>query len=184
MADKKTRFQHRMQDFILKTKAMLLASLLKLLDYAEAEDVMQEAYLKVFIALESGKTIEARPYLFAVAKNMAISRLRHKQVVSKNESNISYLFTQQLTRQSTEQLVAIDEQKLDLVEAVNTLPPICRQIFIMRKFKDISHCEIAKLMNISPKTVENHIAKGMKLCRKYLIVKHGSNISDQQVKKK
>ena len=158
-----------MKDFIRQTKAMLLATLCRLLDYAEAEEVMQDAYLKVFIALEEGKAIEPRPYLFRVAKNMAISRLRHKKIESKNESNVSYLHELQISRSSTEQQAINAQQKLILLDAVNTLPPICRQIFVMRKIEEKSHSEIAEIMNVSTKTVENHLAKGMQFCRKYMM---------------
>jgi RNA polymerase sigma factor (sigma-70 family) len=100
---------------------------------------------------------------------MAISRLRHKKIESKNESNVSYLHELQISRSSTEQQVIDAQQKLTLLDAVNTLPPICRQIFVMRKIEEKSHSEIAEIMNVSPKTVENHLAKGMQLCRKYMM---------------
>jgi RNA polymerase sigma-70 factor (ECF subfamily) len=175
------RFELKMRNFILQTRNLLLATLLKLLNFAEAEEVMQDAYLKVFIALENNEPIEPRPFLFAVAKNMAISRLRHKQVESKNESSISYLYKHQSTDYNAERIAEKNEQKLELLEAINTLPVVCRQVFIMRKIKEQSHSEIAATMNISTKTVENHIAKGMQLCRSYMIKKQ--SVTTKQVNK-
>lgn len=54
------------------------------------------------------------------------------------------------------------------MEAINTLPPICRQVFVQRKLHGKCHNSIAAMLGISTKTVENHITKGLRLCRDYI----------------
>ncbi|MDN4503804.1 RNA polymerase sigma factor [Alteromonadaceae bacterium BrNp21-10] len=156
-----------MAEFYKETSVMLLAALCKLLNTAEAEEVMQEAYLEVYLSLKAKKQIEPRPFLFRVARNIAISRLRHRQVVTKSANDVSGIYVGTQRDPSAQQIN--NEDKALLLAAVNTLPYACRQVFVMRKLQGKSHAEIAQIMHISVKTVENHLATGMKLCRQFII---------------
>jgi RNA polymerase sigma-70 factor (ECF subfamily) len=155
-------------EFMAQTRAILMSTLRRMLEPSEAEEVMQEAYLKVFVALNEGRPIEARPFLFKVARNLAISRLRHHKVVEAASEQVQQYQQVQMERVSTERQASLEQEQALLLQAVNALPPVCRQVFVFRKFEGKSHAEIALAMNISNKTVENHLTKGMRLCREYL----------------
>ncbi len=164
-----------MADFFKQTSNVLLAALRKLLESSEAEEVMQEAYVEVYLGLKAGKEIEPKPFLFRVARNIAISRLRHKKVVERSATQVSEFYTG--AEKSPQALQTDVEEKALLLEAVNSLPYICRQVFVMRKLHGKTHAEIAQMMHISLKTVENHLATGMKLCRQYIIKRTNNNIA-------
>src|SRR5262249_8733729 len=55
-----------------------------------------------------------------------------------------------------------------LQEAIDRLPPKCREIFLLSRFSKLSYKEIASSLDISPKTVENQLGKALKLLRAYL----------------
>ena len=48
---------------------------------------------------------------------------------------------------------------------INELPPACRRVFLMSRKEELSHKEIAGLLDISTKTVENQITKALKYLR-------------------
>ena len=75
-----------------------------------------------------------------------------------------------------EQEVVDEEDKRLLLNAINTMPPICRKVFVLRKIEGFSHSEIATQLHISKNTVENHITKGMKLCREYILSNYPQRI--------
>ena len=52
--------------------------------------------------------------------------------------------------------------------AVDSLPPVCRRAFVLRKVYKLSHGEIAEVLGITPSTIEKHVVKGMIRCRDYL----------------
>ncbi len=60
-----------------------------------------------------------------------------------------------------------------LKEAINKLPPKCKEVFILSKFEKMKYKVIAENLGISIKTVENHISKAYSELRKnlqYLLV--------------
>lgn len=52
--------------------------------------------------------------------------------------------------------------------ALNQLAPRCKEVFILHRFKGLSHKEIADQLNIAPKTVENHMVNALLALRKNL----------------
>jgi len=57
------------------------------------------------------------------------------------------------------------EQKIHKI--IDELPDKCRQIFIMSRVYELSHKEIATILEVSPKTVENQVGLALKFIRKY-----------------
>lgn len=159
-----------MVDFMSTTRPVLFSVLLDMVDKDEAEEIAQEAYLKVFIAMKADRVEKPSAFLLKVAKNFAISKLRHKKVENNHALNVSgYVDIQPTPQIKPDEIIDENARNQILISAINQLPPACRQVFIYRKLEDKSHAEIAKLMQISTKTVENHLSKGMLLCRKYLL---------------
>jgi RNA polymerase sigma-70 factor (ECF subfamily) len=54
-------------------------------------------------------------------------------------------------------------------EALNELPEQCRTVFQLSRFEDMKYREIADKLDISIKTVENHMGKALKVLRTKLI---------------
>lgn len=168
-------FEQLFSQFIESTRPKLLAYVLRLLPVAEAEEVLQETHLKFYylalaqfgITNTSNTLSQLTPLMFSIAKNLALSRIRHQKVILKYKQRIEDSRTH--TEASAEISALENNEKERLQAAISNLPPICRQVFVQRKIHNKSHAEIAKAFNISTKTVENHISKGLKLCREFMI---------------
>lgn len=55
-----------------------------------------------------------------------------------------------------------------LENVLQEMPPKCREVFRMSKLQRMKYKEIASRLNISEKTVENHIGKAIKIIRAYI----------------
>lgn len=105
-------------------------------------------------------------YLFTVAKNNALKRLRDKKYSQKLFSNAMDISELNL---NIEALLSVDTSVCAFMdieqiiqETLSSLPPQCRKVFELSRFQEMKNREIAEELNISIKTVEGHISKGIK----------------------
>lgn len=123
----------------------------------EAKEVAQEAYVKVLrLGEKPGAASFMRSYLFRVAENLAIDRLRQRQ--SRSRLDQLDVFDEILEDSGTERAV-LAEQELALIEAaIAELPEKYRQAFRLVRLEDRSFPEAAALMGISERMVRKYIA--------------------------
>jgi RNA polymerase sigma factor (sigma-70 family) len=93
-----------------------------------------------------------------------LSWLRHRQVVPIEL--VADLESLELLdeRGQVEEIVNSHQELALLTAAMASLPTRCRQVFTLRKVYGLSQKEIAAELDISENTVEQHLAKGMRLC--------------------
>jgi RNA polymerase sigma-70 factor (ECF subfamily) len=75
---------------------------------------------------------------------------------------------------SSEVCVAARQELRALQAALDGLPPRCRQIVMLRKIEGLSQKEVANQMGISVDTVENQVAKGMRLLTQAMSGRRGA----------
>ena len=142
-----------------------------------ADDLAQEAFLRAFAA-ESRLVIEApEAFLFKVARNLALNEIARQSAMATEP--LGDLERQDVLEDSS-QAAADDvvdgrERIRLLARAIAALPPQCAKVFILRKMQGLSQKEIAVRLNISVRTVENHVAVGLSRCRAYMRA-HGDTV--------
>lgn len=126
-----------------------------------AEDMVQEVFVKVWKNRESLNEFKStKAYLFTAANNIAIDYFRKKKMDSVDiddyENAAFYRF----------------EQDFDIPEhikkAIDKLTPMQRNVFYLSRFEGMKHAEISEILNISKRTVENHISRALLTLRKNL----------------
>ncbi len=134
----------------------------------DIEDVVQEAYLRAFVA-ESKREIEApKAYLFRIAKNVALSRLSSKsQQITDYLEEVSATAVLDTAPPADSEVVAIELLGL-YCEAIATLSEKCREVFLMRKVYGLPHREIARRMSLSLSSVEKYLRQGILACDAYI----------------
>lgn len=124
-----------------------------------AEDIVQEAFLKTYQQYDQVKT--PRAFLFTAARNLAFDS--HRQTRAQKTDAIADVEKSDALQpgESLETGELSEERSRLLREAVERLPPQCRAAFALRFFHACSYKEIAERMGVTPKTVENHIARAV-----------------------
>jgi RNA polymerase sigma factor (sigma-70 family) len=141
-----------------------------------ADDLAQEAFLRAFAA-ESRRLIEApKAFLFKVAKNLALNELARRSAMAIEP--LGDFEGQEVLEDSsqvaTDDVVDSRERIRLLASAIAALPPQCAKVFILRKMQGMSQKEIAVRLNISVRTVENHVSVGLSRCRAYMRANGGA----------
>ncbi len=130
---------------------------------AEVADLRQETYARVYEAAQRERPTLVKPFLFQISRNLMIDRLRKQSVVSL-ETMADFDWTNVSDdKPSSEAYVAARQELRLLQEALDGLPPRCRQVVLMRKVEGLSQKDVARQMGITVDTVENQLAKGMRL---------------------
>lgn len=132
-------------------------------DKQATEDIAQDAFF-VLWEKRSEVNTSVKAYLYRAAINKAFNYLeRNKRWVRKELEEGWYDFVP--TANTTEQELAFKETEKTIHEALDTLPPACKTVFVMSRMEEMSYKEIAEVLNISIKTVENQIGKALKIMR-------------------
>jgi RNA polymerase sigma factor (sigma-70 family) len=134
---------------------------------ADVDELLQETYTHLLTAGAAKNREEIRSiraFALTVARNVALSWLRHRQVVPIEL--VADLEQLELLdeRSQVDEIVNSHQELALLAAAVAQLPARCRQVFTLRKVYGLSQKEIASALKISENTVEQHLAKGVRLC--------------------
>jgi RNA polymerase sigma factor (sigma-70 family) len=141
---------------------------------AEISDLRQEAYARVYEAAQRERPLLVKPFLFQITRNLMIDRLRRQSVVSLESMTDFEWLNVSDDKPSSEAYVAARQELRLLQTALDELPPRCRQVVLMRKVEGLSQKEVAKRMGITIETVENQVAKGMRLLAQALGDRRGA----------
>jgi RNA polymerase sigma factor (sigma-70 family) len=147
---------------VLPLEAALMQFLRRSLSNAcDADDLCQDVYVRVYQAALEKIPNPAKPFVFTVARNLLLNRARHEAVVSIEAVADLEALNIVKDEPGTDRWVIAREELRRLEDALNRLPPRCRQAFVLRKIEGLSQREIAQRMGISEKTVERHISDGI-----------------------
>jgi RNA polymerase sigma factor (sigma-70 family) len=129
----------------------------------DIDDVVQETYARL-VALESVDGIrDARTYTFQVAYSIVISQIRRARIVSIRANADVEQLNIAAPDISAEHVLEARDELTELVAALASLPDKCRTVFAFRRIEGLSQRETAKRLGISEKTVEKHMARGIRL---------------------
>lgn len=135
---------------------------------ADAADVSQEAFLRVYAAELGGQTPVSEALLYTVARNLALSELR-KRTTRATDTMGDMDVLGVIAPGANPEAQMEERQLIDAVEAaMQRMAPKCLEVFQLRKIDNLSHAEIGQRLEISTKTVERHITRALQLCHEAL----------------
>ena len=130
-------------------------------DPAEAEDAVQEAFVKAFYALESfedGRPF--KPWLLRIVTNEAHSRrrsvVRHARLTLRAQENMTIQ-----TMPSPESRFLASERSDTLIRELNKLPEIDRLMISYRYFLDLTPSEMAETFGKPPGTIRSRLFRAL-----------------------
>lgn len=146
----------------------------------EAEDVLQEAFIKIFKKIKDFRSDSSLYYwMKRIVVNTALNHRRSKL----------YLFpmvdVSELKNQVGQRFTLSDHDFKDLLKMIQELPSGCQVIFNLFAVEGYSHKEIAKKLNISEGTSKSQYARARSLLRQKInedkkrAYKANSNVGDK-----
>jgi RNA polymerase sigma-70 factor (ECF subfamily) len=135
----------------------------------DAENIVQDVFLYLLKQKYPLETIlHIQPFLFELVKRKCIDFMRREVMMADKRQNIRDIHTEE-HRYNMYAMEAFDERDADdealfyrLEKAIQSLPPQCREVFLLCKRDGLSHKTVAGKFNISAATVNNHIVQAIK----------------------
>ncbi|RWB77100.1 MAG: RNA polymerase sigma factor [Mesorhizobium sp.] len=138
---------------------------------AEAEDVVQEAYMRAFSSLAAFRgEASLSTWLSRIVINEALGRLRkRRRIVAMPENPEARIIPFPLNPSDDPERTMAQRQILGLVErATDSLPDVYRSVFVARVIEGLSIEETADLLGVRPETVKTRLHRARSLVRKAL----------------
>ncbi|UII27397.1 RNA polymerase sigma-70 factor [Fulvivirga maritima] len=137
-------------------------------DEVLAEEQVQEVFIKFWENRHQHQsTLKIFPYLLTAVRNKCYNHIKKQAVEQKYINHTQKLFQDQILNYEYDDLTEDLIKKMERI--IGSLPDKCREVFTLSRFENLSHKEIAEKLDISTKTVENHITKAMKLLRESMV---------------
>ncbi|TNE70302.1 MAG: sigma-70 family RNA polymerase sigma factor [Bacteroidetes bacterium] len=169
---------------LLRHKDRIYRSIqMKVRDEALANDLFQDAFIKIINTLKAGNYNEEGkflPWALRIAQNLVIDHFRKSnkvKMISESSSlkdDYNILHTLKLEEGTIEQQIGRDELEGQVVELIDHLPESQREILKLRIYNDMSFKDIAELYDISINTALGRMRYALinlrKLMEKYNVV--------------
>lgn len=130
-------------------------------------DVLQELYFKLWLIreqLDPERSLKA--LLYQMARNFALNHVRSR---SRNgHLDFEQLFEEPASAASAEEVFDGNALARVLSRCIDELPPRQREAFCLSRYAGLNHEEIAAVMHLAPKTVNNHIVLALQTLRQRL----------------
>ncbi|MCG8309816.1 MAG: RNA polymerase sigma-70 factor [Cytophagales bacterium] len=136
-------------------------------DFSLVQEVVSDVFYKILqnpSLLEQSNDIDN--YLFISVKNQAINCQKRVKVFG-NYSSVEDVKDYLIPEKSNPEKILVETELYDVVwKIVEEMPPKRRTIYMMIKEDGMKYKQVAKLLDISVKTVESHMHEAMKPIRK------------------
>jgi len=131
-------------------------------DEAQAEDLTQDAFLKLWQNCSEVKLSTAKGYVFKIAKNKMLNSFEHQKVKLKFQRRVP----KDRTDESPEFLLEHKEFSVQLEAAISELSEKQRVAFLLSRIDKKTYKEIAEILGISKQAVEKRIYNALDSLRK------------------
>jgi RNA polymerase sigma-70 factor, ECF subfamily len=147
----------------------------------DAEDAVQEGYLRAYRAFSGFRGEAMRPWLLAIVRNAALRigqrRRRASAMFAADSIDMRYLADLTVSIASPEpaadQKLVVSEEIEQLYAAIADLPDAYREIVVLRDLEGLSYQEIAAVIGVPAGTVMSRLARGRAALKKALIEREG-----------
>lgn len=133
-------------------------------DMDEAEEIVQGTFLGLWEKRSHIQIHTAlKSYLYQAVHNSCLNHLDHLKVRKAHKDY--YVNNADIAIESGAQFTITNELEKQIEEAISSLPPQCQTVFRLSRFEGLTYAEIAQNLNVSVKTIENHMGKALKIMR-------------------
>lgn len=142
----------------------------------DAEDVVQEAYLRAFKFRDGYQGGDARAWLLKIVRNASYSFLEKKRPPQAIEEFDETVHQQATEPPSVETALIKNAESRILHDSIERLPANFREILILREFEGLSYKQIAEVVGIPIGTVMSSIARARAQLREFILGMSGEGV--------
>ena len=161
--------KNSLRDLFIKYHQSLFNFVLyRVKDEVIADDIVQDTFFRVWKHRNSIKPNQSFfSYIAKISNNLCMDYFRHENVKLRHQEHIP-----QLTQSGADNPAIQYESKIleDKIHSIvnNSLPEKCREIFILSRVNGLPNQDIAELLEVSRRTVENQLYRALKVLRSKL----------------
>lgn len=131
-------------------------------DASQAEDLVQEAFIKLWENCAKVPRAKAKSFLYTVSNNAFLNEVAHNKVVLKFAQKTN----PKINDQSPQFIMEEKEFEQKLQTALSSLTEAQRTAFLMNRIEGKKYREIAEILDISVKAVEKRMSQALESLRK------------------
>jgi RNA polymerase sigma factor (sigma-70 family) len=152
-------------------------------EYHEAEDILQQVWLQLYLSLASLRPdMQIKSWLFTVARNRSLDFLRHKHVLSKrqiffceleiriDEEDVTFLDAIPDTSPSPEEQAELHDLQCEIQLAIQSLPRTYRPTVWHFYRSQLKYAEIARMLGIPGSTVKTYFNRAKPFLRAAVVI--------------
>lgn len=144
-------------------RPLYISSFNLLKDKEVCEEIIQDVFIEIWNKRADIQIkVSLKSYLYACVRYKVFAEFRKSKdlpIALYEDLNNRFQYTSPETQMMHEEL----KQQVSLV--VESLPEKCKLVFKLSRIEQLSHKEISEQLNVSTKTIENHITKALKILR-------------------
>lgn len=130
-------------------------------DLASAEDVAQDAFVKLWNNKHKVTVAKAKSFLFTVANNQFLNIKKHEKVILKNAKRGNHI-----NNETPSYLMEEKEFHAKIKKVISNLPEKQREVFLLSRIEKLKYKEIAEQIGLSVKAVEKRMHQALIVIRK------------------
>ena len=153
---------------------------------ADAQDVVQEAFLRAYRYFDGLRGGETRGWLLAIVRNTCFTWLRANRPADVSggldaEAESAGLYgDQDAYATNPETLASMNFNKRTLNEAIAALPAVFREVLVLRELEDLSYKDISRIVEVPIGTVMSRLSRARRLLQQSLRVIANASVAGKQ----
>ena len=137
----------------------------------DAEDLVQEAYLRAFRHFAGFRGGDGRAWLLTIVRNSCYDRLKQKGSRGQDADFDEAVHSAGQQTSNPETLLILEERGELVRESLAELPPEYREVLVLRELEQLSYREIANLAGIPLGTVMSRLSRARQQLQQSLLAK-------------
>lgn len=141
-------------------------------DTQVAENIVEDLFCDLWENFHKiSVNVSLRGYLYKSVFNRCMKYIRHRNIEQKYQAEQQYYLVNEISSKATSDTecpvvnLVTKELEYKISSAVEALPPQCKKIFQLNRFKNLSYTEIAEELSISVNTVKTQMARALNKLR-------------------
>src|SRR5262245_3895587 len=139
----------------------------------DAQDVVQEAYLRAFKSFGGFHGSNGRAWLLTIVRNTAYTLLKKNKAADLTTTFDEEIYSTGHDSASPAKIIEHAEDAGIIRKAMDELPAEFREVLVLRHQEGLSYKEIAEIAQLAPGTVMSRLARARAKLREYLVAEIG-----------